>query len=186
MKVIAVVASLLLLGLAGGCAAWTVKSETSPHAQLVRYRTYQWLEPQGADVDRLAEQQIRDQVATQLAEKGIHPVAPGQAPDFFVGYRLESGSRAQTVVSATNTYAPGASGGSTIPPLPAAMTYVYQEQALVLDFIDAGDGRVFWRGYASYVLDKPAPVSASRAQQAAAKILRKYPAEVATASRPSG
>lgn len=185
MKVIGVVACLLLLGTTGGCAAWTVKSETGSNAQLARYRSYQWLEPQGADVDRLAEQRIRDQVATQLAKKDIHPAAPGQAPDFYVAYRLDSGPRMQTVASAPYLDAPSASGASSTPPLPR-MTYVYQEQALVLDFIDSTSGRVFWRGYASYVLDKPAPVSTTKAQQAAAKILRKYPAEVATASRPSG
>jgi hypothetical protein len=171
MKVIGVVACLVLLG---GCAAWTVKSETSPNAQLGRYQAYQWLASPAADVDRLAEQQIRDQVARQLALKGIHPAAPGEAPDFLIGYRLESGPRAQTIVNDTNFYAPGASGASSIAPFPASATYVYQEQALVLDFIDAGSGRVFWRGYASYVLDKPAPVSATKAQQAAAKIMGKY------------
>jgi hypothetical protein len=155
------------------------------NAPLARYQSYQWLEPQGADVDRLAAQQIRDQVATQLAKKGIHPAAPGQTPDFYVSYRLDSGPRTQTVPSAPYLDAPGASGASSAPPLPR-MTYVYQEQALMLDFTDAASGRVFWRGYASYVLDRPAPVSTTKAQQAAAKILRKYPAEVATAARPSG
>ncbi len=179
-------AYLLLLSMAGGCAGWTVKSDTSRHAELARYRSYQWLEPAAADVDRLAAQRIHDEVAAQLAQKGIHPAAPGEAPDFLIGYRLDSGPRVQNVASAVPVYAPGASGATTTPPLPN-MTYVYQEQALVLDFIDASSGRVFWRGYASYVLDRPAPVSATKAEQAAARILRKYPAEtVATAARPSG
>jgi hypothetical protein len=179
-------AYLVLLSLAGGCAAWTVKSETSHDAQLARYRSYQWLEPRGIDVDRLADQRLRDQVAAQLAQKGIHPAAPGQAPDFFIGYRLQSGPRVQTVATAVPLYAPGASGATTAAPLPN-MTYVYQEQSLVLDFIDASSGRVFWRGYASYVLDRPEPLSTKKAQQAAARMLRKYPAEtLATATRPSG
>lgn len=179
-------ASLVLLSLTSGCAAWTVKSETSHDAQLARYRSYRWLEPRGFDVDRLADQRLRDQAAMQLAKKGIHPAAPGQAPDFLIRYRVESGPRMQTVVTAVPVYAPSASGATSTPPLPN-MTYVYQDQALVLDFIDATSGRVFWRGYASYVLDRPEPLSTAKTQQAAARILRKYPAEtLATAARPSG
>lgn len=179
-------ACLVLLSLASGCAAWTVKSETSHDAQLARYRSYQWLTPRGFDVDRLADQRLHDQVATQLAKKGIRPAAPGERPDFLIGYRLQSGPRMQTVVTAVPVYAPSVSGATMTPSLPN-MTYVYQDQSLVLDFIDARSGRVFWRGYASYVLDRPEPLSTAKAREAAARILRKYPAEtLATASRPSG
>ena len=181
MKSAHALASLLLLG--GGCAGWTVHSDTSPGAQLGRYQTYAWA--QESTDDPLLDQRVRDQVTAQLAQKGIQPAAPGRTPDFLVGYFTESGPRVQNVVNADIPYAPSASGGVATPLLPPA-TYVYTEQALVIDFMDARTGRVFWRGYASYVVDKPPEVAPGKAQQAVSRILRKYPAELASAPRPSG
>jgi hypothetical protein len=176
-------ATLALVGIAGGCASWTVRSETSPGAQLAHYQTYAWTAPSG---DPLLDQRVRDGVAAKLAAKGIHPAAPGQAPDFFVAYREQSGPRVQTVVNDAVPWAPSASGGVATPPLPSA-TYVYTEQSLILDFVDARSGRVFWRGYASYVVDRPPAVSGEKAQQAVGRILRRYPApQVAAVPRPAG
>ncbi len=186
MKPTGALVSILLLG---GCLGWTVKSETSSNATpFTHYQTYDWTTPAGASVDRLVDQRIRDQVTAQLAGRGIHPVSPGQKPDFLVDYTVRTGPRIQTVVNGGYVGATvGASGATVIPPLPAAMTYVYTEQSLVLDFIDARSGRVFWRGYASYVVNRPADVSTLKTQQAVRKVLREYPASaLARASRPSG
>jgi uncharacterized protein DUF4136 len=187
MKPITVVASVVLLVTSSGCAAWTVKSETVARADFARYQTYQWNTPPSASADLLADQRIRDQVGAQLAARGIQPAAPGQRPDFLVDYRVLTGARVQTIVNNVVPYAPGASVPTVYPPFPASATYTYQDQALVLDFIDARSGRVFWRGYASYVLEKPAAASTTKTQQAVGKILRKYPGtQLASTSRPSG
>src|SRR5206468_2841631 len=95
---------------------------------------------------------------------------------FLVAYSLHSGPRVQTVVNPPIVAAPGASGATYIAPLPAASTTIYTEEALRLDFVDARSGRVFWRGYASYVIDTPAAVSTQKTEQAVEKIMRKYPA----------
>ena len=166
---------LAMSALGAGCAAWTVKTETGHDADLARYQTYEWTGPTGGTSDALVDQRVRDQVAAELAQKGIHEAAPGQRADFLVAYRVESTPRLQTVVNAPAGYAPGASGAVVTPALPA-MTYSYQDQALVLDFLDARSGRVFWRGYASYPLDRPAPASTAKTQKAVAKVLRRYPA----------
>jgi hypothetical protein len=172
---------LALVALTGGCASWTVKSETSPGAQLAHYQTYAWAAPSD---DPLLDQRVRDGVASRLAARGIHPAAPGQAPDFLVTYRQETGPRVQTVVNDVVPWAPGASGGVVVPPLPASATYIYTETSLIVDFVDARSNRVIWRGYASYVLDKPPAVSGAKTEQAVGKIMRKYP--VAAVSRPAG
>lgn len=166
---------LAMSALTAGCAAWTVKTETSRDADLSRYQTYEWTGPMGGASDELVDQRVRDEVAAQLAQKGLRPAAPGERPDFLVAYRVESTPRVQTVVNPSVVYAPGASGAVVTPALPA-MTYSYQDQALVLDFVDARSGRVFWRGYASYPLDQPAPASTAKTQKAVAKVLGRYPA----------
>jgi hypothetical protein len=181
MSILRAFASLALVGLAGGCAAWTVQGQASRGADLAHYRTYAWAT---GETDPFIDQHLRDQVNADLAQKGIYPAAAGQSPDFLVAYRLDSGDRLQTVVSNTVPYAPGASGAVVTPPLPMATTYAYTEQKLMLDFIDARTRRVFWRGYASFVTERPPEVSPARTEQAVTRILRKYP--VAAAARPSG
>ncbi|MGZ3442422.1 MAG: DUF4136 domain-containing protein, partial [Polyangia bacterium] len=182
-------AAMMLGGIAvAGCASWTVKSEGSAAAPYGQYRTYAWTTPPGAGaVDRLLDQRVRDAVAVDLAKRGIRPAADSERPDFFVDYSASTGALIQTIVTPAPAVNVGASGGTYVPPLPLAMTYTYQQEKLMLDFIDARSGRVFWRGFAAYGSDRPAEVSTPKAAEAVDKILRKYPApQVARASRPSG
>ncbi len=175
MKPFVQLSCIAILALSAGCAAWTVKTETSHGADLARYQTYEWSGPTGGESDALVDQRVRDQVAAELAQKGIRPAAPGERADFLVVYRVESTPRLQTVVNPSVAYAPAASGAVAVPPLPT-MTYAYADQALVLDFLDARSGRIFWRGYASYPIDRPAAASTAKTQKAVAKIVSRYPA----------
>ena len=178
--------ALLLAGL-GGCASWTVRSESTPSAPLASYRTYQWAaQVPSPETDRLVDQRVRDRVATDLAQKGIRPVAAGETPDFYVEYATGSGPRVQTVAfdwGRGNNI--GGSGQTAVPPAPALQPFAYSEEELVLDFIDAHSGRIFWRGYASYVVDRPSAVATGKTGEAVGRILRKYPAVAAT-PRPAG
>jgi len=184
MKLLRALASSLIVAAAGGCASWTVHSETSPGASLAHYQSYAWTAPSD---DPLLDQRVRDSVAAKLAAKGIHPAAPGEAPDFLITYRQETGPRLQTVVNSVVPYAPGASGAVVTPPLPLSATYTYTETALIVDFIDARSNRVFWRGYASYVVNNPPAVSGAKTEQAVNRMLRKYPApQLAEVPRPTG
>jgi hypothetical protein len=182
-------APLLLLGWVASCASWTVKSEASATVPYGQYRTYAWITPPGVGtVDRLLDQHVRDQVAGDLAQRGIAPAADGAQPDFFVDYTVATGPLDQTVVADSGpAYGVGASGATYVPPLPRAATYRYTQGKLRIDFSDARTGRIFWRGYAAYGMDRPAEVSTVKAAEAAGKILRKYPApQLAGAMRPSG
>jgi hypothetical protein len=178
--------ALLLAGL-GGCASWTVRSETRPSAPLASYRTYQWAAPSPSpEADRLVDQRVRDRVAVDLAQKGIRPATVGETPDFYVEYAVGSGPRVQTVAydwGRGNNI--GGSGQTATPPAPSLQPYAYSEEELVLDFIDARSGRIFWRGYASYVVDRPPEVATGKTDEAVGRILRKYPA-VAGTTRPAG
>lgn len=179
-------ATMLLLASLGGCAAWHVGSETTAAKPYAQYRTYAWAMPTGAG-DRLLDQVVRDEITRDLGRRGIEPAPAGQPADFFIDYSVATGPLEQTVVTAPVTPLVGVSGGSYVPPLPMVSTYNYAEGKLLVDFIDARSGRVFWRGYAGYAMDRPAEVSTPKAAQAVGKILRKYPAPVvAAAARPSG
>jgi hypothetical protein len=188
MKRSATLCPLILVAAVAGCANWTVRSEVSSTAPLAAYRTYEWATPASAlEIDRLVDQRVRDRVAFDLAKKGIHPAAPGTTPDFYVEYSVGSGPRVQQVQYDFGLGTEvGGSGQTVIAPAPSLMPYVYAEAALVLDFIDARTGRVFWRGYASYVVDRPPEVATSKTSEAAARILRQYPVRFAGAARPSG
>ena len=178
----------LLVGLAGGCANWTVKSEASATAPFGQYRTFAWAAPAGGPmIDPLVEERIRAGVTRDLGQRGIEPARPGQAPDFLVDYRMETGPMYQTIVQPQLFAAPSASGATYIPPLPVAQTYTYNTAQVTLSFLDARSGRMFWHGLAAYATDRPAEAVPRKAEQAVSKMLRRYPAPaVASASRPSG
>ncbi|HEY2745757.1 MAG TPA: DUF4136 domain-containing protein [Polyangia bacterium] len=162
-----------------------MKSERVAGESVAQYRTYAWAGA-GATVDALVDQRIRDRVATELARRGMAPAVAGQAPDFLVEYRMETGPLYQTVVNVGPAPAPAASGGSYVAPLPIASTYTYDEAEVTLDFIDARSGRVFWRGFAGYATDWPAEASTAKAAQAVGKMMRKFPSSLASAARPAG
>ena len=186
-RTMALVATLLV-GLASACAPFTVKSESSATAPFGHYRTFAWASPAGAvTIDPLIEQRIRDQVAGDLGRRGIVAASAGQAPDFLVDYRMETGALYQTIVQPQLFTSPGASGATYVPPLPASSTYTYNTAQVTLSFLDARSGRIFWHGFASYATDRPADAVPRKAEQAVQKMLRRYPAtELATTSRPSG
>jgi hypothetical protein len=181
-------ATLWPLMLLAGCANWTVRSESHPAAPLAAYRTYEWAIPETTpEGDRLVDQRVRERVVAELARRGMVPAAPGQQPDFYVDYSVGSGPRVQQVAHsfALGTDV-GGSGATVLPPAPTLTRFVYTEQALVLDFVDARSGQVFWRGYASYVVDRPPEVATNRTSEAVGRILRKYPGpQLAASARPA-
>ena len=64
--------------------------------------------------------------------------------------------------------------------------FEYTEGTILVDFIDPRTNDVFWRGTASRDIGQPENVDLSKVSSAIDKLMKKYPARVASAGAPSG
>ena len=168
-RIVTLVFALLCGAVGAGCANWTVRSESSAATRYGDYRSYAWANPSGSTGNRFLDQRIRDAVASDLARRGIVPASDLEHADFLIDYSLASGPLVQTIVTPGAYPLVGVSGGAYVGALPAAMTYVYSENNVTLDFIDPRSNKVFWHGAAAFSTDKPIEVSTSKATKAVDK-----------------
>jgi len=165
-----VLAALVVLA---GCV--TVRSATSPSADLARYRTFAWYTPataRGAALERSpAGELVRERIARGLAARGIRE-SPDR-PDFFVAYDAELRPRLDVEDWGYPTVFWGA------PPGPVTIDE-YTQRTLAIDFIDARTGRIFWRGTATAVAEHPENPNPRELAKAVDKVMKRYPAEVAS------
>lgn len=168
-----------LLALAG-CV--TVRSSTSPSADLGRYRTFAWYaspapKTQQTSFERSpAGELVRDRIARDLAARGIQ-LSPDH-PDFFVAYHTHLQQR----LDVNDWGYPTVFWGS--PPGPVTLDE-YTQGTLVVDFIDPRTGQVFWRGSATSVVNHPENPNMQKLASAVDKVMSKYPVEkTATAAAP--
>ncbi|HEX8950398.1 MAG TPA: DUF4136 domain-containing protein [Polyangia bacterium] len=174
----------MLLVLLAPAACVTVRSSTSPNANLAQYRTFAWYvspaptERQQAFDRSPAGELVRDRIARDLADKGIH--ATSGAPDFFVAYH----TRLEQKLDVNDWGYPSVFWGAA--PGPVTVDE-YTQGTLMVDFIDPKTGQVFWRGTATSVVDHPENPNLQKLASAVDKVMKRYPSELATAtaSRPA-
>ncbi len=166
------IAALLLC--AAGCV--TVHSKTSENVDLARYRTFAWYaSPTATERQRAFERSpagdvVRARIAHDLAEKGIHETTA--TPDFLVAYHTQLEQK----VDVDDWGYPSLFWGAP----PGPVTYdEYTQGNLVVDFIDPKSGRVFWRGTASAVIDRPDRPNLYKLASAVDKVMKRYPVEAA-------
>lgn len=163
----------------GGCVS--VRSSTSPSAELARYRTFAWYVAPVPNSEQTRFQRspagamVRDRIARDLATRGIHE-SPDH-PDFFVAYH----TRLQQRLDVNDWGYPTVFWGA--PPGPVTLDE-YTQGTLVVDFIDPHTGQVFWRGTATSVVNHPENPNMEKLADAVDKVMKKYPAEFATAAAP--
>jgi hypothetical protein len=156
-----------------GCGA-TVHTSMSPTANIGQYKTFGFYSSpykQGRP-ETLADQDIRAAIAQNLQAKGLAE-ATG-IPDFFVAYHVVE----QQKLEANDIgYGFWGFGGVDLT--------TYTQGTLVVDFIDPRTRKVFWRGTASQIVNDPNNVNQAQLDAAVAKLVSRYPYNVAAASRPA-
>ena len=167
----------LLIAVAAGCSGITTNANIAPGANLAQYHTYGWYAPPRPG-ESPGEQQVRVALENQLAQKGLVPATNGR-PDFLVAYHATR----QQKVAVTPGYGYGYGYGYGLySGMPSA--YTYTEGTLIVDFIDPKTNQAFWRGTASGVLNHPNNPDPQKIDTAVAKLMKRYPVEVASVPQP--
>ncbi len=160
--------------LAAGCASVSTHATTAPGANLARYQTYAWAEEPAGAVQTPADQQIRASIAQALGQKGMTTAPPGTRPDFLVAYQTAAQEKVNVVEN-----------GPWYHGYRSRDVESYTEGTLIVDFIDPATRQVFWRGTASSVVEHPDNPNPRKIAEAVAKLMKKYPGEVAATPRPA-
>jgi hypothetical protein len=147
-----------------------------------KYKTYKWVQIPGAEkINQMAEQQLMSSVDAELAKKGLSKTE-GENADLLLGYQASVGQEKQfNSYSSGWGYGPGwgggwygGMGGTTMTTGSTSTIYVGQ---LDLDFYDAAQKQLVWRGMASKTLDTKAKPDKQKKNldKAVAKLLKNFP-----------
>lgn len=177
---------LALLLLLAACQSTEVQRDFDPQRDFSSYRTWSWKEPAlqyRPDDPRiksdLTEQRIRSAVSEQLDQRGLRQAGDGKQADVLIQawFIVEDRSQQYTTSSLGAWGGPwhGYWGG---PMITDTRTIHYQVGTLQVDFLDADDGKLVWRGSAEQVLrdDPGSPQERSNMfRETVAKVLAQYP-----------
>lgn len=175
----------LLLVLAA-CQSNQVQRDFDPQRDFSAYRSWDWKEPAlqyRPDDPRiksdLTEQRIRTAVSEQLDQRGLRPAASGAQPDVRIQawFIVDQRTQQYTTASMGGWGSPwhGFWGG---PMYNETRTINYQVGTLQVDFYDAKDGKLVWRGSAEQVLrDNPGGPKerTDMYRETVSKVLSQYP-----------
>jgi hypothetical protein len=171
-----VAAALFLLG---GCV--TTSATTSPNANLGHYRTFSFfrpteVHPKQATFERSpAGQVVQDRIASDLQSKGLTQTSDN--PDLLVAYHTKTQEKTDVTDWGYGGFYWGGPGNVTVDQ--------YTQGTLVVDFIDPKTKQIVWRGTASAIVNNPDNPDTGKLASAVDKLMKKYPAELASSSRPT-
>jgi hypothetical protein len=157
---------LLAFAAYGGCL--TVRSSTSPTADLSRYRTFAWGHA-AARRDVAFERSsggelVRARVARALWARGIRETR--ERPDFLVAYRTRFEEKSEVGKWGYPAFFWGPPGPMTIDE--------YTEGTLIIDFVDARSGQIFWTGSAAAVLGERDRPDMRKLTAAVDKVMKRF------------
>jgi len=174
LVVFTLILPLLAISLAG-CSSMTVKYDFIPDTEFKTYQTYAWaqLEDQTDKVNHrqfgnnpLNYQRVQHAVDNHLQARGYFKDESN--PNFLVAVH---GGVEDRVNIATYGYHYGYAGYWGAPYLDV---YQYQEGSLIIDFVDTQTKDLFWRGWATDVVDQTADPTI-KINEAVGKILAYFP-----------
>ena len=143
---ISIAAAMLLAARAAALCAADVQTAADPKADLAKYQTFAFLEPdpgaKGAITDKAVRERLRYMIAQHLNKRGYKPATPGQAADLAVNFagHAEPKQRAM-MVGRPGPYS--YSWGNT--EVGGFDLADYREGNLVIDLVDLAKGQLLWR-----------------------------------------
>ena len=177
---------LPLLLLLAACQTSQVQRDFDPQRDYASYRSWAWQEPglqYRPDDPRiqsdLTEQRIRSAVSEQLEQRGLRQAQAGSQADVHVQAWLIVEQRTQqyssTMMGGWSGPWYGYWGG---PMHTETRTLHYQVGTLQIDFYDADDGKLVWRGSTEQTLRSNPGGPQERAdmfREAVTRVLSQYP-----------
>ena len=163
---------IVLFGLAlmfsAGCLAQDVTYNFMPGTDFSKYRSYKWVAIEGgAHPNQIMDQEIRQDIDSQLASKGMTKTDSDKA-DLYVGYQVAVDQEKQW-----NAWGMGRFGGG----MGSATSSTISNGTLVLDLYDPGTKQLVWSGRASKTLDPSSnqEKNMKNLDKAMTKLLKNYP-----------
>jgi len=164
------VLAMLALG-AGAAFAQDVNVNYVPGKDFSGYKTYKWVEIQGAEkLDAIVDTQIKQAIDKALAAKGLTK-ATGETAGLFIGYQAAVTQERQW--NTYNTGGPYRFGGG----MGTATSSTINIGTIALDMYDAAAKELVWKGQASKTLsgEKNPEKRQKNIDKAMAKLLKDFP-----------
>ena len=169
-----VLAALAVFAVSAGAAlAQDVNVNYVPGKDFSPYKTYKWVEIQGAEKpDAIVDTQIKQAIDKALASKGITK-ATGDTADLFIGYQVAVNQERQWNTYNTGGYGAWRYGGG----MGTATSTTIQIGTIALDMYDAAAKELVWKGQASKTLsgEKDPEKRQKNIDKAMAKLLKDFP-----------
>lgn len=175
----------ILASLTVACSTVNARQDFDPEMDFSPWRTYAWYpEPTTTGDPRLDNPLLRDRVESAveraLAAAGYTP-PQDRAPDFYVNFHLSTQRRLDT--RTLNRGYSGAAGGRRTRGASGGVAWTetrveeYEVGTLVIDFVEASERRLVWRGSGTRRLSSnPTPErTTKRVDEAVAEILSQFP-----------
>ena len=163
---------LPLIG-AGAALAQDVNVNYVPGTDFSKYKTYKWVEIQGAErPDQIVDTQIKGAIDKVLGGKGFTK-ATGDTADLFIGYQVAVNQERQWNTYSTGGYGAWRYGGG----MGTATSTTIQIGTIALDMYDSAAKELVWKGQASKTLsgEKDPEKRQKNLDKAMAKLLKDFP-----------
>jgi hypothetical protein len=139
-----------------------------PGTDFSKYHTYKWVSIEGgAHPNQIVDQEIKQDVDSQLASKGMTKTDNDKA-DLYVGYQVAVDQEKQW-----NAWGMGRLGGG----MGSATSSTISNGTLVVDMYDPGTKQLVWTGRATKTLDPSSnqEKNMKNLNKAMAKLMKNYP-----------
>jgi hypothetical protein len=169
----AVTALVLLLTGAGAALAQDVNVNYAPGTDFSTYKTYKWVEIQGAEKpDQILDTQIKQAIDKAMAGKGMAKAA-GDTADLAIGYQVALTQQQQWNTYSTGGYGARRYGGG----MGTATSTTINIGTVALDMYDAAAKELVWKGQASKTVssEKDPEKRQKNIDKAMARLLKDFP-----------